>query len=323
MKKTLGVIFLAIVLCAVAVSQSPPPYLLYVNIGGVATPVTSTLTTGELDTPPPAILTKCMNGGLVVDCSFGGSGSSFITSLTTNGSSGAASVIGGVLNIPVYAGGSTAFSAITSATNTIAAMLCGTGCSLGATGTGAITATAAPLSGLTGLGASVATFLATPSSANLRAALTDESGTGAALFAGGNIGAATGTSLLVTGNIDGTAPLTLTTGTTATLGGTFKSGYTLNQEATAAAGVAYTLPTAAAGLQYCIGNSWNGTAATTGVLTLNASATGQFIIFTDGTLSATGGNVTSGGAAADAACVVGVDATHWQLYTQRGTWTKH
>ena len=133
----------------------------------------------------------------------------------------------------------------------------------------------------------------------------------------------TATSMLATGNVDGTAPMTITTGTTATLGGTFRSGYTYNQEATAATAVAYTLPTAAAGRQYCVGNSWNGSAATTGVLTVNTSASGQFIIFTDGTLSATGGNVTSGGAAADAACFVGVDATHWQQYTQRGTWTKH
>lgn len=137
------------------------------------------------------------------------------------------------------------------------------------------------------------------------------------------LGAATATSLLASGNVDGTAPTTVTTGTSATLGGTFKSGYTWNQEATAATAVAYTLPTAAAGLQYCVGNSWNGSAATTGVLTVNASASGQFIIFTDGTLSATGGNVTSGGAAADFACFVGVDATHWQFSATRGTWTKH
>lgn len=137
------------------------------------------------------------------------------------------------------------------------------------------------------------------------------------------LGNALATSLLASGIVDGTAPVTVTTGTTATLGGTYKSGYTDNQEATAATAVAYTLPTAAAGLQYCIDNSWNGTAATTGVLTLNTSASGQFIIFTDGTLTATGGNVTSGGAAADSACVRGVDATHWQLYVQRGTWTKH
>lgn len=111
----------------------------------------------------------------------------------------------------------------------------------------------------------------------------------------------------------------LTTGTTATL----FTPYTFNQEATAATAVTYTLPTASAGAQFCIANSYNGSAATTGVLTLATSASGQFIIFTDGTLSATGGNVTSGGAAADASCVVGTDATHWQLYVQAGTWTKH
>jgi hypothetical protein len=61
--------------------------------------------------------------------------------------------------------------------------------------------------GVSGLGASVATFLATPSSANLAAALTDETGTGAAVFANTPtlvtpvIGAATGTSLSTTGNI--------------------------------------------------------------------------------------------------------------------------
>jgi hypothetical protein len=55
--------------------------------------------------------------------------------------------------------------------------------------------------GVSGLGTGVATFLATPSSANLRAALTDETGTGSAVFATTPtlttpvIGAATGTSL--------------------------------------------------------------------------------------------------------------------------------
>lgn len=42
--------------------------------------------------------------------------------------------------------------------------------------------TGLPTSGLTGLGANVATFLATPSSANLGAALTDETGTGLSVF---------------------------------------------------------------------------------------------------------------------------------------------
>lgn len=42
-------------------------------------------------------------------------------------------------------------------------------------------------------GTGVGTVLATPSSANLRAAVTDESGTGVLLFAGGDVGAATST----------------------------------------------------------------------------------------------------------------------------------
>ena len=55
--------------------------------------------------------------------------------------------------------------------------------------------------GVSGFGANVATFLATPTSANLRTALTDETGTGVAVFATTPtlvtpvIGAATGTSL--------------------------------------------------------------------------------------------------------------------------------
>ena len=116
-------------------------------------------------------------------------------------------------------------------------------------------------------------------------------------------------------SVDTTTPITVST--------TNASEFYNNQNATAATAVTYNLPTAAAGKQFCFTNSYNGSAADTGVLTVATSATGQFIIFTDGTLSATGGNVTSGGAAGDASCVVGVDSTHWQLYVQRGTWTKH
>ena len=81
--------------------------------------------------------------------------------------------------------------------------------------------------------------------------------TGPITDANGNVfqlGAATATSLLATGIVDGKAPITVTTGTTGSLGGTYKSGYTFNYEATAATGVTYTLPTAAAGLQFCISN---------------------------------------------------------------------
>jgi hypothetical protein len=60
--------------------------------------------------------------------------------------------------------------------------------------------------GITSFGAGVATFLGTPSSANLRAALTDETGTGSAVFANTPtlvtpvLGVATGTSLSTTGD---------------------------------------------------------------------------------------------------------------------------
>ena len=56
---------------------------------------------------------------------------------------------------------------------------------LGTPASGTLTnCTGLPIStGVSGLGTDVATFLATPSSSNLRAALTDETGTGAAVFA--------------------------------------------------------------------------------------------------------------------------------------------
>jgi len=69
-------------------------------------------------------------------------------------------------------------------------------------------ATGLPIStGVSGLGAGVATFLGTPSSANLASAITDETGSGALVFATSPtlvtpvLGAATGTSLSVSGNI--------------------------------------------------------------------------------------------------------------------------
>jgi hypothetical protein len=57
---------------------------------------------------------------------------------------------------------------------------------LGTPSSGTLTScTGLPIStGVSGLGTSVATFLATPSSANLAAALTDETGTGLAVFNG-------------------------------------------------------------------------------------------------------------------------------------------
>jgi hypothetical protein len=69
--------------------------------------------------------------------------------------------------------------------------------------------------GITSLGAGIADFLGTPSSANLLAAVTDETGTGALVFANTPtlvtpvIGAATGTSLGLSGSLTA-ASVTLT-----------------------------------------------------------------------------------------------------------------
>lgn len=80
---------------------------------------------------------------------------------------------------------------------------------LGTPASGVLTnATGLPIAtGVDGLGTGVATFLATPSSSNLAAAVTDETGSGALVFATSptlvtpNIGAATGTSLTLTGDL--------------------------------------------------------------------------------------------------------------------------
>ncbi|MET4210533.1 hypothetical protein [Bradyrhizobium sp. LA2.1] len=61
---------------------------------------------------------------------------------------------------------------------------------------------------VTGLGTGVATWLATPSSANLRAALTDETGTGLAYFQGGALGTPSSATLT---NATGLPPAGLTT----------------------------------------------------------------------------------------------------------------
>ena len=70
--------------------------------------------------------------------------------------------------------------------------------------------------GITSFGTGIATFLGTPSSANLAAAVTDETGTGALVFGTSptlttpNIGAATATSITLTDALIGTATQALT-----------------------------------------------------------------------------------------------------------------
>ena len=140
----------------------------------------------------------------------------------------------------VYAAGIQAFLATPSSANLRAAMTDETGTGLlvfntsptlvtpilGVPTSGTLTnCTGLPIAtGVSGLAANVATFLATPSSANLAAAMTDETGTGANVFANTPtlvtpaIGAATGTSLALTSFL-------ATQGSIINNGGSGKVGY--------------------------------------------------------------------------------------------------
>lgn len=92
-----------------------------------------------------------------------------------NGGTGATTLTG-----VLKGNGTSAFTAATAGTDYVAP-----GGALGTPSSGTLTnATGLPIStGVSGLGSGVATFLATPSSANLATAVTDETGTGALVFA--------------------------------------------------------------------------------------------------------------------------------------------
>lgn len=176
--------------------------------------------------------------------------------LTTTGTSGAATYAADVLNIPQYGGGTPggtsgqgqynnagAFGGytvsgdmtanFTTGAFTLATVNSNVGLFGSATaaatftvdGKGRLTAagstTVTPAVGsITGLGTGIGTFLATPSSANLRAALTDEVGTGAAYFVGGALGTP------ASGTLTSCTAFTLTT--TGTSGAATYSAGTLN-----------------------------------------------------------------------------------------------
>lgn len=141
---------------------------------------------------------------------------------------------------------------------------------LGTPASGTLTnCTGLPVStGVSGLGTSVATFLGTPSSANLRAALTDETGTGAAVFATSPtlvtpvLGVAAGTSLSTTGN--------------QTISGTGKQGY-----ATGSGGAVVQLTSKATGVTL---NKSNGE-ITLDAANLGAATTVSFVL-TNSTIEA-------------------------------------
>lgn len=119
--------------------------------GSVVLSTSPTLTTPNLGTPSAATLTNAT--GLPISTGVSGLGTGVASALAVNvGSAGAPVVNGGALGTP---------------------------------SSGTLTnATGLPIStGVSGLGAGVATFLATPTSANLAAAVTNETGSGALVFA--------------------------------------------------------------------------------------------------------------------------------------------
>lgn len=146
-------------------------------------------------------------------------------------------------------------------------------------------ATGLPISsGVSGLGAGCATFLGTPSSANLRGCLTDEVGTGAAYFVGGALGTpASGTATNLTGlplssGVTGNLPLAnLATGVSDTVLGywgiTGVGALAINNCANA---LTYSTSTHAFGC--------NSTAGTGTVTTSGSPAVNQVAIFSGGTV---------------------------------------
>jgi len=117
---------------------------------------------------------------------------------------------------------------------------------LGTPTSGTLTnATGLPIStGVAGLGTGVATFLATPSSANLASALTDETGSGAAVFATSPtlvtpvLGVATATSINGT-TIPSSATLVKTSDTGTVTSTMLLDGTILNADVNASAAIAY------------------------------------------------------------------------------------
>ena len=100
------------------------------------------------------------------------------------------------------------------------------------------------------LGANVSAFLTTPSSANLAAALTDETGTGAAVFASGpTIATPTISTPTINGYIEGNANIGVV-GASATL--SIASSTVITATLTSGTATTFTMPAASAGKAFTL-----------------------------------------------------------------------
>lgn len=141
--------------------------------GALVFATSPTLATPLLGTPTSGTLTNCT--GLPVSTGVSGLGTGVATFLATPSSA----------NLAAAVTGETGTGALVFATGPVLVSASLTTSDIGTPSAGVLTnCTGLPIAtGVSGLGTSVATFLATPSSANLAAALTDETGTGANVFA--------------------------------------------------------------------------------------------------------------------------------------------
>jgi hypothetical protein len=242
--------------------------------GALVFATSPTLVTPALGTPSSGVLTSCT--GTAAGLTAG--------TVTTNANlTGPITSVGNATAVAAQTGTGSTFVMQASPTLTTP--------NIGTPSAGVLTScTGLPISsGVSGLAAGVATFLATPSSANLLAAVTDETGTGALVFANTPtlvtpaLGAATGTSLalgggtaLTTTNRTGTGNLVLATSptlVTPALGAATATSLTLTTDlAVADGGTGRSTSTTAYGLLAA------GTTATGAHQTLAAGATTEILV---------------------------------------------
>lgn len=224
--------------------------------------------------------------------------------LTTTGTSGAATLVGNTLNIPSYAGGgSSAFSGLTGGTNTAAAMLVGTGASLAATGTGTIVATSTSGNAATATTLQTARLIngvsfngsaditVTAAAGTLSGTTLNATVTGSSLTSVGTIATGTWQGTAIAGQFGGTG--VNNAGKTITLGGNLTTSGAFATTLTATAATNVTLPTTGtlatlAGSETLTNKTLTTPTLTTPVVNGNTSGTG-LVLPADGRLTLTTG----------------------------------